>query len=344
MRTRALLGASLCVIVAWAAVARAQVVPAVRALTEPWPETLVVDGIEILPVRQHVYMLVGGGANVTVDVGAEGVVMADAGDAGSSAKLQNAVRRLTRLPLRYLINTAPDADKVGGNAAMVTWAGGTAGPQGGGAANQAGQGGRSPNVGTAFIAHESAFNRMIAGSRELPPLTGAALPDSTFFTARKDFYANDQAVQIFHAAKAHTDGDVMVFFRGADVVHAGEIFRTDQFPLVDLQRGGSIDGILGGLNHLLDIAVPQRNQMGGTRIVPAYGHISNEADVLEYRDMLTIIRDRVQSLIEKKQTLTQVKAAGVALEYQGSYGRNPKWTTDLFIEAVYNSLRATSSR
>ena len=195
-----------------------------------------------------------------------------------------------------------------------------------------------------FIAHEVAFNRMIAGSRDLPALTGAALPDSTLFSARKDFYANDQAVQIFHEAKAHTDGDVVVFFRGADVVHAGEIFRTDQFPLVDLQRGGSIDGILGGLNHLLELAVPQRNQMGGTRIVPAYGRLSNEADVLEYRDMLTIIRDRVQSLIDEKQTVAQIKAAGVALEYQGSYGRSPRWTTDLFIEAVYDSLRTASSR
>ena len=180
---------------------------------------------------------------------------------------------------------------------------------------------------------------MIAGSRDLPALTGAALPDSTFFTTRKDFYANDQAVQIFHEAKAHTDGDVMVFFRGADVVHAGEIFRTDQFPLVDLERGGSIDGILGGLNHLLDIAVPQRNQMGGTRIVPAYGRISNEADVLEYRDMLTIIRDRVREMVKKNMTLEQVRAAKPALEYDGLYGAmSGPWTTDMFLEAVYRGV------
>jgi cyclase len=331
--------AALGLVASMTAVPLAQVVPTVRALTEPWPEPLVVDGIEILPVRHNVYMLVGGGANVTVDIGAEGVVMADAGASGSSSKLQNAIRRLTRKPLRYLINTAADLDKVGGNADMVTWAGGTNGPAGGGGANQAGQAGRNPNIGTAFMAHEATFNRMIAGSAGFPALTGAALPDSTFFTARKDFYANDQAVQLFHEPKAHTDGDVVVFFRGSDVVHAGEVYRTDQFPLIDLQRGGSIDGLLGGLSHLLEIAVPQRNQMGGTRIVPAYGRISNEADVLEYRDMLTIIRDRVQSLLDKKQTLAQVKAAGVALEYQGYYGRNPKWSTDLFVEAVYNSLQ-----
>jgi glyoxylase-like metal-dependent hydrolase (beta-lactamase superfamily II) len=311
----------------------AQVVPNVRALTEEWPETVIVDGIEILPVLKNVYMLVGGGANVTVGIGNEGVVMIDTGAPGNSAKIQNAVRRLTRKPLRFLINSSADRDKVGGNAEMVRWAGGTNGPQAGAAA------GRSPNVGTAFVAHEASYNRMIAGSKEMPALTGEALPDSTFFTPRKDMYANGEPLQIFHEPNAHTDGDVIVFFRGSDVVHAGEIFRTDQFPLIDRERGGSIDGILGGLNHLLEIAVPERNQMGGTRIVPAYGHIGNEADVLEYRDMLTIIRDRVQALIDKGQTATQVRAAGVALEYQGLYGRNPNWTTDMFVDAVYNSLK-----
>ena len=315
----------------------AQQSPMVRAMTEPWPEELVIDGIEILQVRKAVYMLVGGGANVSVAIGDEGVVMVDTGSAGNAAKLQNAVRRLTRKPLRYLINTAPDLDKVGGNGEMVKWAGGTNGPQAAAGGQGLGQNGRSPNVGTAFVAHEAAYNRMIAGGNGLTALTGEALPDSTFFTPRKDVWVNDEAIQMFFEPNAHTDGDLIVFFRGSEVVHAGEMFRTDQFPLVDLTRGGSINGIIGGLNHLLEIAVPQRNQMGGTRIVPAYGRISNEADVLEYRDMVTIIRDRVQVLIDKKATLAQVKAAGAALEYQ-QYGRNPRWTTDMFVEAVYNSL------
>jgi len=321
-----------------AVVVHAQTAPFIRALNEPWPETVVVDGIEIVPVLKNVYALFGGGATVTVAIGDEGVVMVDTGAAGNAAKIQNAVRRLTRKPLRYLLNTSPDADKVGGNAEMVKWAGGTNGPQAGAGGQGFGQNGRSPNVGTAFIAHENAYNRMLSGSKDLPALTGDALPDSTFFTARKDFSANDEAVQVFSEPNAHTDGDVIVFFRGSDVVHAGEIFRTDQFPLIDLERGGSINGLLAGLTHLLEIAVPKRNQMGGTRIVPAYGRIGNEADVLEYRDMLTIIRDRVQTLIGKNAPLAQVKAAGVALEYQ-QYGKNPKWTTDMFVEAVYNSLK-----
>jgi glyoxylase-like metal-dependent hydrolase (beta-lactamase superfamily II) len=334
---RACVGAVVTAVLGAVATLGAQVAPMVRAMTEPWPEQLVVDGIEILPVRGSVYMLVGGGANVSVAIGDEGVVMVDSGSAGNASKLQNAVRRLTRKPLRYLITTAPDPDKVGGNADMVKWAGGTSGPQAAAGGQGFGQNGRSPNVGTGVIAHEAAYNRMISGGNGLTALTGDGLPDSTFFTPRKDIWANDEAVQLFFAPNAHTDGDLMVFFRGSEVVHAGEVYRTDQFPLVDLARGGSINGVLGGLNHLLEIAVPQRNQMGGTRIVPAYGRISNEADVLEYRDMLTIIRNRVQALIEKKATLAQVKAAGVALEYQ-HYGRNARWNTDMFVEAVYNSL------
>jgi glyoxylase-like metal-dependent hydrolase (beta-lactamase superfamily II) len=335
-RTNLLRGAQVCAVIAavvCGVTVRAQVVPSVRAMTEDWPETVTVDGIEIVPVLKNIYLLAGGGANVTVSIGDEGVVMVDAGSAGNATKIQNAIRRLTRKPLRYLINTAPDADKVGGNADMVKWAGGTNGPGAGGGGNN-----RPANVGTAFMAHEGAYNRMIAGGNGLQALTGDALPDSTFFTARKDIYANGEPVQLFFEPSAHTDGDLMVFFRGSDVVHAGEIFRTDSFPVIDLARGGSINGTLDALTHLLDITVPQRNQMGGTRVVPAYGHIGNEADVLEYRDMLTIIRDRVQSLIDKGQTAAQVKAAGVALEY-GYYGKNPRWTTAMFVDAVYNSLK-----
>jgi len=336
-RSSVLRSAQVCLIAAavvgGVATVGAQVVPTVRALTEEWPETIKVDGIEILPVLKNVYMLVGGGANVTIQYGDEGVVMVDSGAPGQAARLQAAVRRLTRKPLRYLINTGPDPDHVGGNGDMVSWAGGTSGPQ-------AGQGGgRPPNVGTAVIAHEGAYNRMIAGSPQLPALTGEALPESTFFTPRKDLYANGEPVQLLFQPAAHTDGDVMVFFRGSDVVAAGEIYRTDQYPLVDLARGGSINGLLAGLNNLLDITVPQRNQMGGTRVVPAYGRISNEADVLEYRDMLTIIRDRVKMMVDKGQTLEQVRAAGVALEYNAAYGTKPNWTGDMFIEAVYNSLK-----
>jgi glyoxylase-like metal-dependent hydrolase (beta-lactamase superfamily II) len=314
---------------------RAQTVPTLSAINQDWPETIKVDGIEILPVLKNVYMLAGGGANVTIQIGDEGVVMVDTGAAGQSAKLQAAVRRLTRKPLRYLIDSGPDPDHVGGNGEMVKFAGGTNGPQAGGG----GGGGRPPNVGTAVIAHENAYNRMINGSRELPALTGDSLPESTFFTPRKDLFANGEPVQLLFQPAAHTDGDIMVFFRGSDVVAAGDIFRTDRYPMIDLMRGGSINGELAALNNLLDITVPERNQMGGTRVVPGHGRIGNESDVLEYRDMLTIIRDRVKVMIDRGQTLAQVRAAKPALEYDGLYGKDRDWTGDMFLEAVYNSLK-----
>ena len=312
--------------------AAAQQNPVVRALTEPWPEIVEVEGIEILHVLDNVYMLVGGGANVTVAFGDEGLVMVDTGAAGNAERLQAAVRHLTDQPLRALIISSPDADKVGNNAAMVEWAGGIQSAVGGGTGANANQ-----NSGTTFVAHESVFTRLLLGTDGLPPQTGNALPASTFFTARKDSYINGQPVQVFHAPNAHTDGDVIVFFRGSDVIHAGAIYRSDQFPVIDLERGGSINGLIDGLNHLLELMVPQRNQMGGTRVVPGHGRIGNEADVLEYRDMVTIIRDRVQSLIADGASLEQVLGAGVALEYQ-QYGTNPEWSTDMFVTAVYESL------
>lgn len=323
----------MCALVAIAAVAlRAQTVPSVRALTEGWPDTVTVDGIEILPVQGQVYVLIGGGANVVVQVGEEGVAMVDSGAPGQAAKLQAALRTITRKPLRYLINTGPDADHIGGNGEMVAFAGGTSGPQAAG-------GGRPPNVGTAVVAHENAYNRMINGTRELAALTGDSLPESTFFTPRKDLFANGEPVQLLFQPAAHTDGDVMVFFRSSDVVAAGDVYRTDKYPMIDLMRGGSINGELGALNALLEITVPERNQMGGTRVVPGHGRISNESDVLEYRDAMTIIRDRVQEMIDKGMTLAQVKAARPSLEYDGLYGKQSDWTGEMFLDAVFNSLK-----
>jgi glyoxylase-like metal-dependent hydrolase (beta-lactamase superfamily II) len=128
-----------------------------------------------------------------------------------------------------------------------------------------------------------------------------------------------------------------VFFRGSDVVSAGEVFRTDSYPDLDLARGGSIEGELQALNNILDITVPERNQMGGTRVVPAHGRICNESDVLEYRDMLAIVRDRIRSMIAKNMSLQQVKAAQPTLEYDGLYGQK-EISGDKFIEVVYNDL------
>jgi cyclase len=309
--------------------------PTVRALSEPWPEIVKVDGIEILHVQKGVYMLVGGGANVTVQIGEEGVTFVNSGAPGQGEKIVAAVRHLTKKPLRYLVNTSADAGNAGGNGAVVKAAGGTNGPGGNGGAG-------GGNTGILVMAHENALNRMMKGTPAFPALTGDALPESSFFTPKKDFYANGEAVQILHQPKAHSDGDVMVFFRGSDVISTGDIFRTDSYPVIDVTKGGTLQGELDALNTILDITVPERNQIGGTRVVPGHGRICNEADVLEYRDMLTIIRDRVRDMVRKNMTLEQVKAAKPMLEYDGLYGAPKEWTGAMFLEMAYNEISAAN--
>jgi glyoxylase-like metal-dependent hydrolase (beta-lactamase superfamily II) len=301
----------------------------------PPPPPLVVDGVEILPVQGQVYMLAGAGANVVVQIGDEGVLVVDSGAPGQTERVLAALRRLTRKPIRFLINTNPDPDHVAGNGGLVQGEGGLRGPRpaGVGGANPQGQ-----NFGLVTIAHENTVNHMVKGSAGLAPLTGDALPASTFFTPRKDFFSNGEPVQLLFLPEAHTDGDILVFFRKSDVVVAGDVFVTTTYPVFDASRGGSIQGVIEGLNNILDLTVPERNQMGGTRVVPGHGRISNEADVLEYRDMVTIIRDRIQAMIKKGMTLAQVQAARVSLEYDGIYGSTGPWTTERFIEAVFRDL------
>jgi len=309
--------------------AHAQQDPTARALTEKWPEIVKIDGIEIVPIQKNVYMLVGGGANVTLQIGEEGATLVDAGSAGNAEKLVAAVRHLTRKPLRFLVNTGVDPDHVGGNEGIVAAAGGPTGIV-------AGSLGRPANAGILTIAHQDAVNRMTSGAA---PLKGDAVPVSTFFTAKKEFYANGEAVQLFYQPKAHNQGDLVVFFRSSDVVSTGDVFRTDSYPVLALGAGATLQGEIDALNMILDLAIPERNQMGGTRIVPGHGHLCNESDVVEYRDMLTIIRDRVRDMLKKDMTLEQVKAAHPTLEYDGIYGRREEMSGSKFIETVYNDLK-----
>jgi glyoxylase-like metal-dependent hydrolase (beta-lactamase superfamily II) len=307
----------------------AQQVPTVRAMTEPWPEIVKVDGIEILHVQKNVYMLVGGGANVTAQIGDEGVLLVDTGGLGQGEKIVAAAQHLTKRPFRYIIDTSADVDHAGGNAGAMKAAGGRLGANG--------IPGRTANEGVLEISTENAMDRLLKGGANFPPAAGEAVPESTFFTPRKSLYSNGEAVQIMFQPSAHTDGDAIVFFRGSDVISAGEVFRTDSYPIIDAAAGGTIGGELAALNNILDITVPERNEMGGTRVIPAYGRISNQSDVLEYRDMLTIIRDRIRDMVAKNMTLAQVKAARPTLEYDGLYGQKVV-SGDKFIEVVYNDL------
>ncbi len=297
------------------------------------PTYLNVAGLDILPVQGQVHMLAGLNRNVTVQVGWEGVTLVDSGGPGETDRLLEAVAALTPLPVRVIVNTHADVDVVSGNGAIIEAAGGTRGPRprqlGGTQGNQ--------NAGVQVIAHENALLHMIQGTG-VPVMSGVALPGSVFFGAKKEFFVNGEAVQVFHVPQAHTSGDVMVFFRSSDVISAGDVYNTTRYPEIDQARGGSIQGILDALNLIVDLAIPERNQMGGTRVVPGDGRLSNESDVVEYRDMVTIIRDRVQVMVEEGMSLADIQASNVSLEYDGLYGADPEWTREMFLEAVYRGV------
>ena len=170
----------------------------------------------------------------------------------------------------------------------------------------------------------------------------AAWPSETFFDEfhKLSEYVNGEAVILYHTPAANTDGDSFVFFRRSEVISAGNLFSTVSYPLIDVGKGGSIQGVIDGLNHILDVAIAEYRAQGGTWVIPGRGRLSDTADVASYRNMLTMVRDRVRDLKKKGMTLPQVKAARPTLDFDGRYGSTTgAWTTDMFLDAVYTSLQ-----
>jgi glyoxylase-like metal-dependent hydrolase (beta-lactamase superfamily II) len=166
------------------------------------------------------------------------------------------------------------------------------------------------------------------------------MPLNTFFEEGRDFAFNGEAVFIYHIPAAHTDGDIVVYFRGSDVLVAGDLFVTTTYPVIRLDAGGGVDGFVAGLNKMLDVAVPKFLQEGGTYVIPGHGRVGDESDLLEYRDMVVIVRDRIASLVKQGKTLEQVMATKPALDYDLRYGNGSgAWTSAMFIEAVYRELK-----
>jgi glyoxylase-like metal-dependent hydrolase (beta-lactamase superfamily II) len=284
--------------------------------------------LRTLMVQGQVHMIAGAGANVAVQVGDLGPIVVDTGTAQRAEATLTSIRTLTPRPIRYIINTHSHADHVGGNERL-----GAAGlPTSGRGVAQVGAG---VGARAEIIAHEETLNRMSAPAGAQAPTPVVAWPTSTFSGKRKDFFYNGEAVQVIHLPSAHTDGDSVVFFRRSDVIVVGDVYSTISYPMIDLQRGGSITGVLDGLNQLLDLVVSGEKTEGGTMIVPGHGRISDEADLVEYRDMTTIIRDRIQDMVNRGLTLAQVQAAKPTMEYDGLYGSAPGWSTTQFVEAVF---------
>jgi cyclase len=282
---------------------------------------------EVRHVRGNVYMFASTLGNVTVQVGHDpghdGVLLVDTGPARLRERILAEIRKLSDEPVRFIINTSADADHIGANEELLK-------PAAARAVQLQGE--------IALFAQDNVLQRM---SRDGSGVPAGAWPTLTFLDEKK-FAFNGEAIQIF-AEKAHTDGDSIVLFRGSNVISAGDIFRTDGYPVIDLERGGSMQGEVKALNHILDLTVPRSMQEGGTMVIPGHGRLCDEADVSDYRDMLTIIRDRVADLIAKGKTLEQAKAAKPTRDYDRRYSTSA-WTGDMLVEAAYKSLSHGGAR
>jgi cyclase len=301
------------------------------------PGTPDTRALEVLELRPNFFMIAGAGGNIGVQVGEDGVVVVDAGAAARADAVVAAIKKITARPIRYVIDTSADPDHVGGNETLskagqtLFTAPGSIGLPGdflGGVAS--------------ILAAQEVLERMTAPTGRASPFPVGATPTETFDYPRKYMYLNGEGIEVLHQPAAHTDGDVLVFFRRSDMVVAGDVLDTTRFPVIDVARGGSVAGEIAALNRLVDLAIPSVpivSREAGTLVIPGHGRVCDQSDVADYRDMVTIVRDRIRDLKKAGMTLNQIKATSPTRGYTRRYGSDSgSWTTDNFVDAVYQSL------
>ncbi len=317
----------------------------------------------VLPVRGNVYLITGAGKNIAASVGKDGVMLVDSGPASLADKTLAVVRDLARRvtaspmparscigmaqgcqwwsssellpttaspraprPIGFIINTSDDPDDVGGNA-VIAAAGRTFGVR-----NI-----DNTSPGASVVAHENAALRLSRSGQDKLVAT-----ESYAGRDKKLNFFNGEGVVVTHPDSAHTDGDSIVYFRGSDVLAVGDVVNMANYPVIDPARGGTINGLVDTLNWILDVCVVEHMMEGGTIVVPGHGRLMDTADVAYYRDMITIMRDRVREMSKRGMTLEQIKAARPTRDYDGRYGKNPQWTPAMFVEAIYKTLPKAS--
>jgi glyoxylase-like metal-dependent hydrolase (beta-lactamase superfamily II) len=288
-------------------------------------------------------MIAGDGANIAVQAGPEGTIVVDSGTEQRSKQVLAAIQQLSEAPIRYILNTSASPDRVGGNQVIAAAGQALAGGGGGGNTNVV----AGVRTGAGRVAHENVLLRMSSLVNGVPRFPEAAWPTEGF-TDRKEIYLNGEAIQMLHQPAAHSAGDALVVFRGSDVIVSGSIIDVNRFPVIDVGAGGSVQGLIDALNRIIELAIPPTPlvwQPGGTQIIPGNGRVLEEADVVEYRDMVTIIRDVIADQIEKGTTLEQIRAAEPTKGYTRRYGAaDGAWTTRMFVDAVYTSLTKVGRR
>jgi glyoxylase-like metal-dependent hydrolase (beta-lactamase superfamily II) len=294
------------------------------------------DGeIHVLPVQGSIYMLVGDGGNIAVQIGDQGPFVVDTGEGRLADKVIAAIRKLSDKPIQFIVNTSLHADHTGGNVKLHA-AGEDPSLYGSFFSGQFADAGR----GATIIAHQNVQNRMNAAAGQPGALPAEGWPTDTFVEWRRRKYHNNEGIDVLYEPNAITDGDSIVHFRRSDVIVTGDILTTTQYPFIDTQNGGTIQSEIAALNHILDKTIYEHEGEGGTLVIPGRGRLCDEYEVAEYRDMLAIIRDRVQAMISKNASVQQVKDARLTADFDDRYGATSgPWTTDMFVEAVYTNLK-----